>query len=125
MSAKTRLLLTTVLFCLLAVVPQVSSSELFEKQARFSQMLGQLLTHAGSLGYQITVGDAYARDNHSRWSLHYCRLAIDLNLFKDGVYLKDTESHKVLGVFWESMGGSWGGRWQDGNHYEMVYRGKC
>jgi len=50
------------------------------------------------------------------------RLAIDLNLFKDGEYLTDTEDHRFLGEFWESLGGTWGGRWDDGNHYSWGER---
>lgn len=47
------------------------------------------------------------------------RLAIDLNLFdQDGRYLQDTQSHEPFGRLWESLGGVWGGRWADGNHYE-------
>jgi hypothetical protein len=47
------------------------------------------------------------------------RLAIDLNLFdSDGTYLTDTEDHRRLGEWWEAQGGIWGGRFNDGNHYE-------
>ena len=54
---------------------------------------------------------------HSKHSRHYERLAADLNLFKDGWYLTTTEDHKIFGEYWESIGGTWGGRWNDGNHY--------
>jgi len=56
-----------------------------------------------------------------RKSLHCERLAIDINLFKDGVYLATTEAHKPFGDYWESLHplNRWGGRWEDGNHYEM------
>ena len=55
------------------------------------------------------------------------RLAIDLNLFQivideDGyekdIYLDKTEDHERLGQWWEDNGGIWGGRFDDGNHYE-------
>jgi hypothetical protein len=48
------------------------------------------------------------------------RLAIDINLFKDGVYLESTEHHRQLGEWWEAQGGTWGGRFKqpDGNHYQ-------
>jgi len=45
-------------------------------------------------------------------------MAVDLNLFKDCVYLAETEHHRELGEWWESIGGIWGGRFEDGNHYE-------
>jgi hypothetical protein len=58
-------------------------------------------------------------------SLHRIRLAVDLNLFKDGKYLKDTDDHQELGEYWESIGGFWGGRFRnaDGNHYSLEHNG--
>ncbi len=97
-------------------------------------MVGRLLLKAESLGYGVTLGDAY-RDprvfgkigervgyGESR-SAHKQRLAIDLNLFKDGVFLQTTEAHKELGEWWESQGGAWGGRFNDGNHYSLEFNG--
>jgi len=81
----------------------------------------RLIDAAFVLGYEVTLGDAF-RDSRcpygSMFSKHKKRLAIDLNLFKDGVYLTRTKHHKKLGKFWESIGGVWGGRFNDGNHYE-------
>ena len=59
-------------------------------------------------------------------SLHPDRLAVDLNLFKDGVWLTKTEDHRVLGEFWESLGADhrWGGRFGDGNHYSIEHQGR-
>ena len=90
-----------------------------QKQSKFAHMVALLIGRAYQLGYEVTLGDAWAREGHRKGSFHYKRLAIDLNLFKDGVYLRSTESHKPLGEFWESIGGSWGGRWDDGNHYSL------
>jgi len=89
-----------------------------KKQFKFTWMVGQLIDFAYKNGYTLTFGDAYATSGHAYNSNHYIRLAIDLNLFKDGVYLTKTEDHKPLGDFWESIGGRWGGQWKDGNHYE-------
>jgi hypothetical protein len=50
-------------------------------------------------------------------SFHYMRLAIDLNLFWKGTYLTETADYEVLGEYWESLGGTWGGRFDDGNHF--------
>ena len=78
------------------------------------------------MGFDITLGDAY-RDPRCPYgrpkSLHKKRLAIDLNLFKDGVYLTSTDDHLPLGEYWESIGGSWGGRFNDGNHYSLAHDG--
>ena len=107
---------------------------LLQAQFKFSKMVARLLLKAEALGYNVSLGDAY-RDarvfgkmgerigyGESR-SAHKQRLAIDLNLFKDGVYLQGTEAHKELGVWWESQGGSWGGRFNDGNHYSLEFGG--
>ena len=88
-----------------------------QKQSKFVVMVSLLIQYAYTLDYELTFGDAWARDGHKEDSFHYERLAIDLNLFKDGKYLRDTTDHKPLGEFWESIGGTWGGRWDDGNHY--------
>jgi hypothetical protein len=100
---------------------------LSEKQRQFARMVGILIDWAYSHGFELTLGDAF-RDTRcpygSEVSLHKIRLAIDLNLYIDGVYQKTTEAHEPLGLFWESIGGSWGGRFQDGNHYSLEHEGK-
>ena len=90
-----------------------------QRQSKFAKMVPLLILYAYELGFEITIEDVTARDGHCRGSFHYKKLAIDLNLFKDGAYLRSTESHRPLGEFWESIGGTWGGRWDDGNHYSL------
>lgn len=82
-------------------------------------MTALLIFYAYELGYELSFGDAWAQSGHRENSFHYKRLAIDLNLFKNGAYLTKTSDHEPLGVFWESIGGTWGGRWNDGNHYSL------
>lgn len=100
-----------------------------EKQSKFCHMVAVLILYAESLGYEVTFGDAY-RDPRVTYghpnSLHKSRLAIDLNLFKDGRYLTSTDDHLPLGEYWERIGGSWGGRFSptpDGNHYSLSHGG--
>ncbi len=92
-----------------------------EKQFEFALKVADLINHAYNSGYTVTLGDAY-RDPRcpygSKSSRHRSRLAIDLNLFLGGNYLTKTEDHKELGEWWEEQGGIWGGRFDDGNHYE-------
>ena len=97
-----------------------------EKQCKFTKMVAELILWAYEQGYEITLGDAYRSPSVSYGhpnSLHRKRLAIDLNLFKDGEYLTRTEDHKPLGRKWELMGGTWGGRFNDGNHYSLEHEG--
>jgi hypothetical protein len=101
-----------------------------EQQSTFALRVAYLIIHAYALGYEVTLGDAY-RDPRLHGatgtkkgygaanSFHKQRLAIDLNLFKDGKFLDSTEAHRPLGEWWESQGGTWGGHFRtpDGNHY--------
>jgi hypothetical protein len=88
-----------------------------QKQSLFARKVALLIVFIYEQGYEVTFGDAYATTGHIDGSFHYKRLAIDLNLFKDGRYLTTTEAHRPFGEFWESLGGTWGGRFEDGNHY--------
>lgn len=100
--------------------------DLGAKQRLFVRMVANLIVWAYDHGYELTFGDAY-RDPRVPYghpnSCHRKRLAVDLNLFKDGVYLDKTEDHQPLGEYWESIGGTWGGRFQDGNHYSLEHDG--
>jgi len=112
-------------------------SELGDKQKLLCKLLPKLIKHARKKGYELTLGDAY-RDPRlhgmigvkkgygHRNSNHKRRLAIDLNLFKDGVYMDASEDHRFLGEYWESLHPDcrWGGRFNDGNHYSIAYRGQ-
>ena len=95
-----------------------------KKQSKFVRMVADLIIFAYNNGYELTFGDAYATSGHKKNSNHYIRLAIDLNLFRDGKYLDKTEDHLPLGRFWESIGGAWGGRFHDGNHYSLEHEGR-
>lgn len=107
-----------------------------EMQSKFARLVPRLIDKAHELGFEITFGDLY-RDprlfgqigekkgyGHPK-SCHKLRLALDLNLFKDGVFLSDTESHRALGEWWEAQDPDcrWGGRFHDGNHYSLEYKG--
>ena len=87
------------------------------------RMLADLIIFAYDHGYELTGEDLHAVTGHRENSLHYDKLAIDLNLYKGGVWQMETEDHRELGEYWESIGGSWGGRFGDGNHYSLEHRG--
>jgi len=104
-----------------------------EKQCLFTKNIMSLIQFAYNNGYELTFGDAF-RDSrvHGDYGIkksysaarsqHKLRLAVDFNIFKDGRYLEGTEHHAMLGEFWETLhpNNRWGGRFKDGNHYEMI-----
>lgn len=106
------------------------------KQSRFVKLIAQLIEYAYANGYELTFGEAWrtpeqAKSNAAKGkgisnSLHLDRLAIDFNLFKDGRFLSNTEDHKFLGEYWESLDKdtAWGGRFNDGNHYSIKHGGR-
>lgn len=98
-------------------------SQLLDDQQIFATCVGHLLLWATTAGYQVTLGDAWAKSGHCNGSFHYRRLAIDLNLFKDGRWLTTTEAHQSLGDFWKTLHPrcTWGGDFTtpDGNHYSF------
>lgn len=109
---------------------------LSEQQRLFVSLLPKLISYAYGMGYELTLGDAF-RDprvfgmigepkgyGHAR-SAHKNRLAIDLNLWKDGNYLSDTPSYTFLGEYWERLNPMcrWGGAFSDGNHFSMIRDG--
>lgn len=104
-------------------------------QEEFSQSVAKLIVKAAELGYGVTLGDAYRSPEQAAAnaaagtgvarSLHTDRLAIDINLFKDGIYITDDTGHKDLGAWWKTLGDhyKWGGNIvhprADPNHYSM------
>lgn len=125
--------------------------KLGKKQETFSILLSVLLVKAGSLGFEVRVGDLFrdprafgefgtntilnihgdivAKAPYGReFSMHKLKLAVDLNLFMpDGEYLNLTEHHKELGQWWKTMDedARWGGDFgsKDGNHYSLTHWG--
>jgi hypothetical protein len=107
-----------------------------QKQSRFALGVARLIQEASRRGYEVTLGEAWRTKEQAALnakagtgtanSLHCDRLAIDINLFRDGEFLSSTEHHRELGEWWESLGADyrWGGRFRDGNHYSISIDGK-
>lgn len=107
-----------------------------EKQRTFARLVPRLIDKAHELGFEVTLGDAF-RDPRvfgpvgtqqgygHRSSAHKVKLAIDLNLFREGVFQSATADHTPLGEWWEAQHefARWGGRFSDGNHYSFTHDG--
>ena len=107
-------------------MPKIQTNK---NQHEFLCLVGLLLLFAKNYceqnGYLMTGGDLY-RDPRcpygSEKSRHHMRLAIDINLIKNGKLIRNDEGHRDLGAFWLSLSPkcSWGGRWSDFNHYSYL-----
>jgi hypothetical protein len=116
-----------------------------EKQSAFFLAIAKLIVWAFGQGYELTLADGNidplrrvrlpggvtvsgARDLvHKETGLHYKRLAQDLNLFIDGVWISDGghPAWTKIGVHWEAQSplAAWGGRFRDANHFSFRHGG--
>ena len=102
-------------------------------QQTFSQHLALLIQQANTLGYGVTMGETWrspetAQVNAAEGkgianSLHTQRLAVDINLIRDGNFLTDPAPYKQLGDWWKALGPDhyWGGDFSkpDSDHYSI------
>lgn len=110
-----------------------------QKQSVFARLVASLILKMYRDGYELTFGEAYRTPEQAalnakngtgiKNSLHTQKLAIDLNLFKDGVYLSASSAHQPFGEWWEALSTPeyeccWGGRFGDGNHYSISHGGR-
>ena len=105
-------------------------------QRLFVPLVAQLITWAYAQGYQLTFGEAWRTPEQAAWNaahgtgilhtLHLERLAVDFNLFKDGVWLTDPDDFRPLGEFWTSLhpDACWGGEFGDPGHFSLAFGGR-
>lgn len=110
-------------------------SKLSEKRVKFTHQIAWLIlwAHDNLPGYRVALNEVkrepaqiahnVATGKGIRMSLHALGLAADLILYIDGVYQRDTEAYRPLGEKWEELGGTWGGRFGDGNHFSLEHNG--
>jgi len=110
--------------------------KLGQSQELFMELLPLLLIRATQQGYKMRCGDLF-RDPRAhgdqgetgpygrRTSAHKNKLAVDINLFKNGEYLSKTADHYELGKYWKNLHPlcRWGGDFDDGNHYSIEHNG--
>lgn len=101
------------------------------KQSLFARLLGLLIHYVYARGWELTMADGHVEKKvgHMAGSLHYVRLAQDLNLFIDGKWISDGSDPRwtEIGEFWEKLHPlcRWGGRFQDANHFSLEHDGKA
>lgn len=110
---------------------------LLEKQQIFSLNVAKLILFIYQSGRAVTLGEASRSPEQAERneqlgigianSLHVIRLAIDLNLFYDHTYLRDSEDYEPVGEYWKTLHplNCWGGDFKrpDGNHFSMEHEG--
>lgn len=102
-----------------------------EKQSLFVFLLAKLVRFIESNGWELTLGEGFRSDlkGHMPGSLHYVKLAQDLNLFVGGKYIEgEHPAWPVIGSFWKSLHPlcAWGGDFvsRDFNHFSLAHEGK-
>lgn len=103
-------------------------------QETFAKDVARLILQAFDMGYTVTLGEALrtpeqalhnAQDGSGiAHSLHIYKLAIDLNFFKNGLWVKDGSQLADIGAWWKALGPDhyWGGDFTtrpDGNHFSI------
>lgn len=110
---------------------------------KFLWMVGALLVFAWMKGYKLLCFTFYrsladqlkeydAKRSRTKTGKHPFWLAIDLAIIddlngdlvidKDEIRWSNDPRYEILGVFWESIGGTWGGHWKDPHdqyHFEI------
>jgi hypothetical protein len=110
-----------------------------QRQELFMECLFKLGVWLIAEGYKVRGGELQrspdeaarnaAQGDGIAHSLHIDKLAIDLNIFKNGRWLATSEEHAPIGAKWKTLhplccwGGDFSGK-KDGNHYSVTYGGR-
>jgi hypothetical protein len=123
-----KLAFTLLLFINLAAAPLRKNIPFVPRQEVFAVNVAKLILFINANGYQVTLGEtirsraeaeAYAKKGIGiRDSNHMYRLAIDLNLFKDGKYLTQEKDYKFAGIYWQSLNKHNEWHRSDASHFE-------
>lgn len=108
-----------------------------EQQSLFVKLMVEFIEWVYAQGYELTFGETWRSPQEAeiqaqsgagiRHTLHTERLAIDLNLFKNGVLLSEKADYQPLGDKWKSMHplARWGGDFRrvDADHFSLEWQG--
>jgi hypothetical protein len=106
---------------------------LVKKQQDFAIAIAKLILYAAEIGLPVTLGDAY-RDPRVHGAMgvkigyslanscHKIRLAVDLNIIKDGK-IADISEYKKLQEYWRTHLGGSALIESDSNHFSWEHEG--
>jgi hypothetical protein len=108
-----------------------------EQQSLFVKLVGILIEWSYQNGYELTFAEAWRSSAEAQLnakdgagiacSLHMERLAIDLNLFKNGDFLTEAADYRPMGEYWKSLHelARWGGDFPhvDADHFSLTWGG--
>jgi hypothetical protein len=114
-----------------------------EQRCLFTLLTARLIFWAFEQGYQIAYGEVKRSAEQAKAnaadgvgisnSLHLLGLAVDFDLYVDGVYQTRSEAHAAIGAHWKCLHplARWGGDFKDakgrprpdGNHYSLEWQG--
>jgi hypothetical protein len=123
--------------------PQQANPSLHERQVLLVRCLSKLYDYACQHGYELTLAEGGVQERrrtrdghlvddgvHMRASLHYIRLAQDLNLFVNGEWIAagTHPAWRDLGELWLGLDPlcRWGGNFRSGDacHFSVTYEGR-
>ncbi len=114
-----------------------------QKRIKFLRLLARFISQAGAEGIEFIVWTFYRSptdqnylyqqgrtrsgqiitncDGYLTLSKHQSWLAVDLLIIEDGAQVWErTPEYERLGEIWVSLGGRWGGDWNDCYHFELA-----
>jgi len=84
-----------------------------DKQHIFAMNLAKLLQHVESLGLTCSIGEVfrtreqaeiYVKEGKGILESQHCKkLAVDIQLFSNGVFLQNKDDYKLLGEYWKGL----------------------
>ena len=120
-------------YTITTAIPLRKTIPFVERQQTFALNVAKLILYINVKGYRCTFGETlrtkemaqiYARTGRGVLdSNHLYKLAVDLNLFKNGVYLTDAKEYKQFADYWLTLNpfNEAGYYWKsvDSQHFEM------
>lgn len=113
-------------------------SQLRDLQWLLLQCIAKTVTWCEANGYTLSGGELWRTPEQAALnaasgagivnSLHLQRLAIDLNVFKDGVMAQTVDDFRPVGEYWKSLDPlcRWGGDFTtrpDADHFSITWMG--